>query len=52
MTNPVSDQRICAHSPYTQETAELVDGRFGLHLQLPSKAFWNGFEDMNCEFCQ
>ncbi len=30
-----------------EEPADLVDCRIGLHLlQLPSKTFWDGFENM------
>ena len=44
---------MLSFSIYTcEETAELVDCRLGLHHQLHSKAFWEGFEDMNGEFSQ
>ena len=33
-----------------EEAADLVDCRIGLHLlQLPSRVFWAGFEDMSGE---
>ena len=33
-----------------EEAADLVDCRIGMHLlQLPSKTFWAGFEDMSGE---
>ena len=47
----VSGSILCL-SVYTgEEAADLVDCRIGLHLlQLPTKMFWDGFEDMGGEF--